>query len=169
MLWRKEKSKILAVGAANSWINWTEVEASSKRRHPWSVVDLNLTEFGPLMLRGGFQMALDQYADDLEAALTVHRPDALLFASKGLNLLTHLVETRRWTGPSVLLNSCDHIAAASQTWEEQWLDSMSILRRHKITPIVIGVGSSSDEQMLILDMMEERRTLAVLGAEGILS
>ncbi|CAE7564770.1 unnamed protein product, partial [Symbiodinium microadriaticum] len=75
------------------------------------------------------------------------------------NLLTHLVEIRRWTGPSVLLspipNSCDHIAAASRTWEEQWLDSMSILRRHEISPIVIGVGSSSDEQMLILDMMEE--------------
>jgi len=73
------------------------------------------------------------------------------------NLHSHLAAKDIWTGPSVLLspipNTCNHIQGDS--WEEEWISTLNLLILKNVGPIAIGVGTSSDEQSLIVDMIEE--------------
>jgi hypothetical protein len=161
--------KVLSFGAANSWVNWTAVEVHSEGA--WTIDFADLTGFGDTMRNNdeGFQAALDRFEKDMELAIRRLNPSALVVASKGLNILTHLASKGIYTGPAVLLspipNECDHIHGT--TWEEQWTNSLKVLVETQVGPIAVGVGTSTDEKDLIVDMMNQTQLCGDL-QEGVI-
>lgn len=168
----EERKIVLVFGAANTWVNWTHVESFSSRK--WEVVFVDLAGFGDIMQTEGFQAALDENKPKLARAIKLLKPSVLLVKSKGLGILTSLVVDELWKGPSVLIspipNMCEHVVKYSSyseadnddfeieaSWELEWAGSINILIRHNVGPISIGVGSTSDEQTLIVDIIEESK------------
>mmetsp|Transcript_3594 Transcript_3594/g.4750 ORF Transcript_3594/g.4750 Transcript_3594/m.4750 type:complete len:274 (+) Transcript_3594:147-968(+) len=151
----ESEQTVLVIGAANGWTNWSAVEAFAEGR--WKLQYADLEGFGDTMQKEGFQAALNQWDSKLSQTIKLLQPCAVLVCSKGLNVLTHLAKENVWTGPSVLLspipNDCLHNPGDS--WESQWASSMDTLFSEVLGPIVIGVGTSLDEETLIVDMMEE--------------
>mmetsp|Transcript_7384 Transcript_7384/g.10033 ORF Transcript_7384/g.10033 Transcript_7384/m.10033 type:complete len:235 (-) Transcript_7384:57-761(-) len=151
--------KVLAIQAANAKVEWQLVESQSNGRQPWSIEELELTDFGNIMASQGFQSALDASESKLLNTLAATKPDALLVSSKGLGILTFLVTKGLWRGPVVLLspipNECDHVHG--KTWESQWLSTLQVLTNHGVGPLAIGVGTSLDEQTFIVSEMEQNR------------
>jgi len=173
---------VLALGAANSYVNWTRVEEAQQTSSSstlWTVMHADLTGFGNVMRENGFQHALDRYSEKLIRAVQRLAPDAILVSSKGLGLLTYLIDRGVWMGPSIMLspipnwsnhlraqlldgsdgNGCIHVDDEA-LFEVEWLASMKILKRvHTDTalghPLIVGIGTSDDEHFLIVDMMEE--------------
>lgn len=162
----ESSGKVLVLGAANGWTNWTAVESFSGGA--WSIDVADLDGFGDTMRQQGFQAALDQFDERLNLAISLLKPSVLIVASKGLNILTHLATTGVYSGAAVLLspipNECDHIRG--NTWEEQWADSMKVLVEKMVAPISIGVGTSADEQSLIVDMMNETKACGDLQTDA---
>merc|ERR1712224_28549 len=115
--------------------------------------------FGDIMKEEGFEKALDKFKDKLYLAIRILKPKAIIVASKGLGIVTHLAEKGIYTGSVVLLspipNKCDHVFG--DTWEEQWKSSMTVLKNNirEDQFIGIGIGTSNDEQSLISDIMDE--------------
>ena len=139
---------------------------------PWSIEEITLDGFGTIMKEQSFQSALDYFESELRSIFTTTTSgeddtmqkqkapiDVLIVSSKGVNILTFLATNGIWCGPSILLspipNSCDHIDGTS--WETEWKSTMTALvsHHHSDTPLVIGIGTSFDEQYLIAEMMEE--------------
>lgn len=70
----QSKRVVLVLGAANSHLNWTHVEAQqetvSSSASPWTTQEADLTGFGNLMKgSGSFQFALDRYSAKLTRAV----------------------------------------------------------------------------------------------------
>ena len=146
----------------------TDISSSSL---PWSIEEITLDGFGTIMKEQSFQSALDYFESELRSIFTTTTSgeddtmqkqkapiDVLIVSSKGVNILTFLATNGIWRGPSILLspipNSCDHIDGTS--WETEWKSTMTALvSHHSDTPLVIGIGTSFDEQYLIAEMMEE--------------
>lgn len=154
---RNTPHKVFALGAANGRTNWTLVEEFSKNNGSWSIAFANLPGFGNIMKQRGFQAALDKFHDKVVLAIQKLDPAVILVASKGLGIVTHLAHQGIYSGAVVLLspipNECNHVSGT--TWEEQWTDSMSVLVNNGVEPIGVGVGTSLDEQTLIVDLMNE--------------
>ena len=151
---KKKPHKVLAIGAANGWSHWNVVEGLSEGR--WSLHYANLDGFGDTMKHYGFQAAINQWDSKLSRVVELLQPSLIVVCSKGLNVLTHLAKEDVWTGPTVLLspipNESHH--CPGDTWESLWESSMHALATKDVGPVVIGVGSSLDEETLIVDMIE---------------
>lgn len=151
--------RVLAIGAANSQIDWRMVQSLAKR--PWQIDELELHNFGPMMKEKGFQEALEASEDLILSSLRRLNPDALLLQSKGVGIATWLAFKELWKGPLLLLspipNACDHISGGS--WEAEWNSTMQLLRGPE-TPalarvVAIGTGTSSDEEDFIVQSIED--------------
>mmetsp|Transcript_16204 Transcript_16204/g.23822 ORF Transcript_16204/g.23822 Transcript_16204/m.23822 type:complete len:239 (+) Transcript_16204:40-756(+) len=147
--------KVLYLSAANAANNWTAIESFSDGT--WSIAPVNLEGFGETMFQRGFQAALEEVEDKLRLLMRLLNPNIVIVASKGLNVLTYLASMDIYNGPTILLspipNKCDHIHG--NNWKDQWTNSMKVLRDKVVGPIGIGIGTSSDEQSIIVDMMNE--------------
>jgi hypothetical protein len=147
---------VLAISAANGPVNWHEVESFAEN-NDWRVHELFLEDFGEIMKHHGFQVALDSSYSLLQKSIQQMRPDALLVASKGVGVVTFLALKGLWKGPVVLLspipNSCDHVIGGS--WESEWESTIKVLVDYEVGPVVIGVGSTTDEQFLITEQIED--------------
>ena len=145
------QKRILAIRAANSLVDWKLVESFA--RQSWSVDDLELPNFGPIMKEKGFQTALEE-SEELILSRMKSKPDALLFLSKGVGIASYLVFKDLWHGPLILLspipNECGHIQGGS--WEADWNSSMHFLAP---LPVAVGTGNSHDEQDFIVKSIEE--------------
>lgn len=158
-----ETRRVLAIVAATentnriNRTNWTLVESSRGSAPRWSIEEVVLEDFGTIMKARGFQVALDEFDETLRGALESVRPDALIVSSKGVGILTHLAQGGRWNGPAVLLspipNESDHVEGGS--WESEWKSTTNTLVSRGVGPIAIGIGTSVDEQTLILESIEE--------------
>lgn len=158
---KRNNKKVLALGAANGWTNWTAVEESLGGTFALHFADLD--GFGDTMRQKGFQAALEEVDERLRRVIRLLQPAVILVCSKGLNVLTYLAKNGMYTGAAVLLspipNECDHVRG--QTWVQQWTDSMTALKKLG-GPIAIGIGTSSDEKTLIADMMNETKVCGEL-------
>ncbi|CAK9100973.1 Hypothetical protein SCF082_LOCUS47227 [Durusdinium trenchii] len=147
-----QQLRLLAINAANSEVDWPLVESFAKKS--WSVQELKLDRFGPLMRNFSFQAALDDSEELLQKALT-EKFDALIASSKGVNVVTSLIQRHLWDGPLVLLspipNACDHIRGGG--WEEEWRSTMEVLMN--VGPVAIGTGTSQDEALFVVDGIAE--------------
>eukprot|EP00435_Cladocopium_sp_Y103_P030015 s2034_g7.t1 len=147
--------RILAIGAANSEIDWTLVQSAATVQRPWLIDELLLPDFGRKMMEKGFQHALEDAEKLILINLFMKKPDVLLLQSKGVGIATYLAFHKIWQGPLVLLspipNACDHISGGS--WEAEWNSTMQLLRSTQI--VAIGTGNSNDEQEFIVRSMEE--------------
>ena len=150
---------VLVLGTANGWTDWTAVE-SHINNPDIRIVFANLDGFGDTMQQHGFQAAIDQHDQQLQRVVGILKPAALVVASKGLNVLTHLILTGvHVVGPVVLLspipNSCKHIPG--QTWLNQWAESLRVMKERGDgnETTIVGVGTSRDEQSLIVEHMNE--------------
>lgn len=156
--------RVLAIGAANHRLNWRSVEKQSSTRN-WTVDYLELEGFGATMSKHGFQRAIEESESLLRHTLRTTTPDAILVMSKGLNVLTFVASTGLFHGPAIMLspipNFCDHLAGEEEiesipSWEVEWKSSMQLLKKSfAYQPVAVGVGTSHDEQSLIVQMMEE--------------
>jgi hypothetical protein len=54
------------------------------------------------------------------------------------------------------------------TWEEQWTNSLNVLAENQVGPIAVGVGTSTDEQDLIVDMMNATQVCGDLQEEEVI-
>jgi hypothetical protein len=161
------QKRVISINAANGAVDWGLVEEAgstainSSYVPPWCVDEITLEGFGKIMKEQSFQSALDHFEPqlrDIFSGTSSHKPpDALIVSSKGVNIFTFLAAKGVWRGPSILLspipNACDHIDGNS--WETEWKSTMESLVSHHRGPLGIGVGTSFDEQFLIVEMMEE--------------
>jgi len=158
---------LLVINAANRPVNWRAVEAfnTNKTTEQWSIREITLEQFGPVMKETSFQTALEHSEPQLRSIFSRTTstspppppPDALIVSSKGVGILTFLATQKLWNGPSLLLspipNVCDHIEGGS--WENEWKSTVTVLSSHNVGPVVIGTGTSSDEQNFIVDILTD--------------
>jgi hypothetical protein len=165
------KKSVISINAANGAVDWGLVEAAApgatnSSSLSWFVDEIVLDGFGQIMKEQSFQSALEHFEPQLRSIFSSggddasQNPlDALIVSSKGVNVLTYLASEGLWRGPFVLLspipNACDHIDGNS--WETEWKSTIDTLVSHHTGHLVIGVGTSFDEQYLIVEMAEETR------------
>eukprot|EP00592_Proboscia_alata_P027183 CAMPEP_0194436294 /NCGR_PEP_ID=MMETSP0176-20130528/93797_1 /TAXON_ID=216777 /ORGANISM="Proboscia alata, Strain PI-D3" /LENGTH=234 /DNA_ID=CAMNT_0039256481 /DNA_START=71 /DNA_END=771 /DNA_ORIENTATION=+ len=161
------KKRCIFINAANSDFNWGTVDAYLDNGiEKYSIQELVLENFGQIMQDDSFQAALEHSEPQLRSVFASQSTsiDAVIVASKGVNVLTYLASNNLWNGPSLLLspipNACNHIQGGS--WENEWESTVDALLSHGVGPIVIGAGTSSDEQMFIVNMIYDEKNCGSL-------
>uniref|UniRef100_A0A7S1Z3A1 Uncharacterized protein n=1 Tax=Trieres chinensis TaxID=1514140 RepID=A0A7S1Z3A1_TRICV len=161
---RSEKSKysprklVLSINAANGKVNWDRVNALVAV-YDWEVQELVLDGFGTIMREESFHAALEHSYPILKSTLESTRPDALLVASKGIGVIAYLASKNLWIERPVILlspvpNPIPGLVDGS-SYESEWNDTISIMRQCNLNPILVAVGSSSDEEMLISEATQD--------------
>mmetsp|Transcript_41696 Transcript_41696/g.73276 ORF Transcript_41696/g.73276 Transcript_41696/m.73276 type:complete len:273 (-) Transcript_41696:1-819(-) len=155
----KNKPKLaLFINAANGNINWERVNhlADSSK---WKTQELVLDNFGTIMRDDSFTAALENSYHTMKETLEDIQPDILLASSKGIGVIAYLASKNLWVKHPVILfspipNPIDGLVDGS-SYELEWSDTIDIMRRHRLGPILVVAGSSIDEEMLISQAMQE--------------
>ena len=151
---------VLSINAANGQINWERIN-NIHSSNDWNVQELVLDGFGTIMNEESFTSAVEHFYPLLETAIQTLQPDILLVSSKGIGLLAYLAAKDLWVHrPAILLspipNPIDGLVDGSSSYQSDWNDTLRILQDKlgEEQPVIVAVGSSSDEEMLITECME---------------
>ena len=151
---------VLSINAANGYVNWERITAVFGNDE-WQVRELQLDGFGHIMNEQSFHAALEHSYPVLESTIKGMKPDAILVSSKGIGVLAYLAAKGIWIErPAILLspipNPIDGLVDGT-SYQSEWNDTVQILR-NKIGEkhaLIVAVGSSSDEEMLITEAMQD--------------
>ena len=172
-----QEGLILSINAANGYVDWERVNDLAPQIHEnhnrhWRVEELVLEQFGPIMKEQSFHAALEYSLPVLESTIQSKQPDVLLVASKGVGVLAYLAAKNLWIDkPAILLSPIPNPIGGmvdGATYQSEWNDTIRILRAKlgPTQPLLMVVGSSSDEQLLITDAMEDTVCGSVMETTG---
>jgi len=172
-----QEGLILSINAANGYVDWERINGLASQSHEnhnrhWRVEELVLEQFGPIMKEQSFHAALEHSLPVLESTLQSKQPDVLLVASKGVGVLAYLAAQNLWIDkPAILLSPIPNPIEGmvdDATYQSEWNDTIRILRAKlgPTQPLLMVVGSSSDEQLLITDAMEATVCGSVMETTG---
>jgi len=150
---------VLSINAANGNIDWERVNSLAGSDSDWEVQELFLNDFGTIMRDESFTAALDHSYSIVKQTLEDIQPDILLASSKGFGVIAYLASNNLWIEHPVILlspvpNPIDGLVSGT-SYELEWSDTIDIYRRHRIGPVLVAVGSSADEEMLISQAMQK--------------
>merc|ERR1712013_587387 len=78
---------------------------------------------------------------------------------KGIGVIAYLASKKLWVERPVILfspipNPIDGLVRGD-SYEVEWSDTIDIMMRHRLRPVLVAAGSSSDEEMLVSQAIQE--------------
>ncbi len=149
---------ILSINAANSALNYKLINSLSGGSS-WEVREAILDNFGAIMNEQSFTAALDHSYPLLKQTLEELQPDVLLASSKGVGVIAYLASKKHLADIPIILfspipNPIDGLVRGD-SYEMEWSDTISVIRQHNLGPVLVVAGSSTDEEMLITQALQE--------------